>query len=54
MNVKELKGLLSYYSDDCEVIFEDVCGNWQFEIYYGENLIDNDGNEFLNLVGDEI
>lgn len=54
MNVKELKGLLSYYDDSVEIIFEDVCQNWKFEIYYGENAIEENGKEYLYLIGDEI
>ena len=49
MKVKELKEYLSKYPDHWEVLFEDVCGNWTFDIY---NVEFDEGKVYL--VGDEI
>lgn len=49
MIVKELKEILENFADDVVIQFEDVCGNWTFDIYQ----IDFDESHVV-LVGDEV
>lgn len=53
MNIAELKEILEQYPEDTEVKFEDVCGNWSFEIYQSEEQTDANGKIILCLIGDE-
>lgn len=53
MNIAELKEILEQYPEDTEVKFEDVCGNWSFEIYQSEEQTDTNGKIILCLIGDE-
>ena len=49
MLVKDLKECLEHFADDVVVQFEDVCGNWTFDIYQVEF-----DESHVMLVGDEI
>ena len=53
LKVKDLKEILENLSDDIEIKFEDCAGNWTFSIYQAETGANEEGNEYLYLIGEE-